>query len=45
MSINTPDDERERVESLRALNVLDTDTEERFDRLTRLAAKSRGHVS
>jgi len=34
-----PDDEAERVESLRKLGLLDTPAEERFDRLTRLARK------
>ncbi len=33
-----PNDEARRLESLRGLNVLDTPPEERFDRLTRLAA-------
>ncbi|MBT5876333.1 MAG: response regulator, partial [Candidatus Latescibacteria bacterium] len=33
-----PHDEAERLASLRALNVLDTTSEERYDRLTRLAA-------
>lgn len=34
-----PADEATRLESLRALQVLDTDAEERFDRLTRLAQR------
>jgi diguanylate cyclase (GGDEF)-like protein len=34
-----PDNESARVETLRALNVLDTSHEERFDRLTRLAKR------
>ncbi|MDH5277198.1 MAG: GAF domain-containing protein [Gammaproteobacteria bacterium] len=34
-----PYNERQRLETLRALNILDTDPEERFDRFTRLAAK------
>lgn len=38
MSNGSFEAERERVESLRALDVLDTDSEERFDRITRLAA-------
>jgi len=33
-----PYNERQRLEALRALNILDTDPEERFDRFTRLAA-------
>jgi len=32
-----PADERERLAALRALNILDTEAEERFDRITRLA--------
>ncbi len=32
-----PDNEIERLQSLRTLNILDTEAEERFDRLTRLA--------
>ncbi len=34
-----PDNERTRLQSLRALNVLDTPPEERFDRVTRLARR------
>lgn len=34
---NITDDEKNRLESLRALKILDTASEERFDRLTRLA--------
>ena len=34
-----PFDEAERLEALRGLNVLDTEAEERFDRLTRLARR------
>jgi diguanylate cyclase (GGDEF)-like protein len=33
----TPSDEAHRLETLHALNLLDTDPEERFDRLTRMA--------
>ncbi|MEZ5480781.1 MAG: hypothetical protein R3E73_00990 [Porticoccaceae bacterium] len=33
----TPDNETQRLEALRRLNILDTPPEERFDRLTRLA--------
>lgn len=33
----TPDDEAQRLATLRRLNILDTEPEERFDRLTRLA--------
>jgi len=36
---NTPLDETERLETLRALDVLDTAPEERFDRLTRMAKR------
>ncbi|MFB6356343.1 MAG: diguanylate cyclase [bacterium] len=36
------DDENERLESLNQLNILDTPAEERFDRITRLAARSIG---
>ncbi len=35
----TPDDEFTRLRTLRALNVLDSEPEERFDRLTRLAKR------
>lgn len=35
----TPSDERTRLDTLRALNILDTSPEERFDRLTRLAKR------
>ncbi|MEI5999495.1 sensor domain-containing diguanylate cyclase [Paraburkholderia bengalensis] len=35
----TPDNERERIETLRSLHILDTPPEERFDRLTRLARR------
>ncbi|MEI7555015.1 response regulator [Candidatus Chlorohelix sp.] len=34
-----PADEAERLNSLRALNILDTDSEERFDRIVRLATR------
>lgn len=34
-----PDDEQHRLQSLRALAILDTPPEERFDRITRLAAQ------
>lgn len=34
-----PQDEKSRIEKLRALNILDTPAEERFDRLTRLAKR------
>lgn len=34
-----PQDEYERIEDLRALNILDTPSEERFDRLTRMAKR------
>lgn len=34
-----PKDEQKRIEKLRALNILDTSAEERFDRLTRLAKR------
>lgn len=37
-----PPDERTRLETLRALNLLDTAPEERFDRLTRLARRMFG---
>jgi hypothetical protein len=37
-----PADEPERLEALRALDVLDTPPEERFDRITRLATRSFG---
>src|SRR5262249_59574672 len=33
-----PDDEERRIASLRELKILDTEPEERFDRITRLAA-------
>jgi CheY-like chemotaxis protein len=33
-----PDDEEQRMASLRELNILDTEPDERFDRITRLAA-------
>lgn len=35
----TPEDELTRIAALRALNILDTSPEERFDRLTRLARR------
>ena len=35
----TPDNETQRLEALRRLNILDTPPEERFDRLTRLARR------
>ena len=34
-----PDNERQRLQTLKALNILDTPPEERFDRLTRLAKR------
>jgi len=34
-----PEDEATRIDALRALNILDTSAEERFDRLTRLAKR------
>lgn len=34
-----PKDEKKRIEKLRALNILDTPAEERFDRLTRMAKR------
>ncbi|MGL6123974.1 MAG: GGDEF domain-containing protein, partial [Shewanella sp.] len=34
-----PENELQRVAALRALNVLDTDAEERFDRITRLTRR------
>ncbi len=34
-----PQDEQARIKALRSLNVLDTPSEERFDRLTRLAKR------
>jgi len=34
-----PENEEGRIQALHALNILDTDSEERFDRLTRLAKK------
>ncbi|MGB8337942.1 MAG: sensor domain-containing diguanylate cyclase [Burkholderiales bacterium] len=37
-----PSDELARIETLRALNILDTPSEERFDRLTRLAKRMFG---
>lgn len=37
-----PSDEEKRLASLRALNVLDTPAEERYDRLTRLAQRTFG---
>lgn len=36
---DTPQDEEARLKALRSLNVLDTPSEERFDRLTRLAKR------
>ncbi len=39
MAPSLPDDEVVRLNSLRALDVLDTSREERFDRLTRLAQR------
>lgn len=38
----TPVDEKSRLTSLRSLNILDTQAEERFDRLTRLARRMFG---
>jgi PAS domain S-box-containing protein len=37
-----PDDERRRVQALHALRILDTPQEERFDRITRMAARVLG---
>ncbi len=34
-----PQEEKERLETLRSLNILDTSPEERFDRLTRMVKK------
>ena len=34
-----PDDEDQRIAALQALKILDTDPEERFDRITRLTAR------
>src|SRR5271167_2943681 len=39
MSAPIPPSEAQRLEALRALNLLDTPPEERFDRITRLAAR------
>src|SRR5271167_278689 len=39
MSAPIPPNEAQRLEALRALNLLDTPPEERFDRITRLAAR------
>ncbi len=39
MTAPTPHNEEERLQSLRALEILDTAPEERFDRITRLAAQ------
>ena len=36
---DTPENEEERLKALRSTNILDTDPEERFDRLTRLAKR------
>jgi diguanylate cyclase (GGDEF)-like protein len=38
----TPSDESKRIETLRALKILDSEPEERFDRLTRLAKRMFG---
>jgi phosphoribosyl 1,2-cyclic phosphodiesterase/DNA-binding response OmpR family regulator len=38
MRASTPEDEERRLASLRELRILDTEPEERFDRITRLAA-------
>lgn len=38
-SPNTPHDEQARLETLRSLGILDTSSEERFDRLTRIAKR------
>lgn len=35
----TPANEKERLETLRALQILDSSPEERYDRLTRLAQR------
>ncbi|MDH4132624.1 MAG: sensor domain-containing diguanylate cyclase, partial [Gemmatimonadota bacterium] len=39
---DTPPDEQTRLEALRALNILDSASEERFDRLTRMAKRMFG---
>ena len=39
LSPNIPENETERLNTLQSLNVLDTDAEERFDRITRIARK------
>lgn len=36
---NIPENEKQRLESLHALSILDTDEEERFDRITRMAKR------
>ena len=36
---DTPENENQRLKSLRSIDILDTDPEERFDRLTRLAKR------
>jgi GAF domain-containing protein len=38
MRATIPDDEEQRIASLRELKILDTEPEERFDRVTRIAA-------
>ena len=38
-SPDSPEDESMRLRALRALNILDTPAEERFDRLTRIAQR------
>ncbi len=39
---DTPANENQRLETLRSINILDTESEERFDRLTRLARRAFG---
>ena len=39
---DTPKDEQARLQALHALNILDTPSEERFDRLTRMAKRMFG---
>lgn len=42
ISPSLPEDEKQRLEKLRALKILDSDPEERFDRLTRMAKRMFG---
>jgi len=39
---DTPENEQDRLETLRSIDILDTDPEERFDRLTRMAKRMFG---